>query len=121
MARVKHKITRTGNTILFDDRVDILQLAEKHRFCVKSVCTEIGLTPLQFETLLMKFLEIKPKELFSRHRAILARRLIMEGIERNSILSSLGFKHDSHFCLEIKRYYGLPPNKLAKQLFSAQE
>lgn len=116
MASIKHKITRTGNSILFDDDIDLLKLAEENRFCVKSVCSEIGLTLLQFESLLNKFLEINPKELFSRHRAVLARRLIMEGTKRNAIIELLGFKHDSHFCYEVKRHYGLTPTRLAKKL-----
>ena len=119
MARKKHKITRDGNRILFDDRIDLLQLAEKHRFRVKSVCSEIGLTWFQLDTLMLKFLEIKPKDLFRRHRAVLARRLMIEGASMHSISDSLGFKNYSHFALEIKLHYGIPPQKLSKRLLVA--
>ncbi len=121
MARTKNKITRNGNRIFLDDSVDILKLAEDHRFCVKSVCSEIGLTTLQFETLMLKYLEIKPKDLFCKHRAVLARRLMKEGTPMQAISSFLGFKNYSHFCLEIKRFYGTSPRKLSKQLISYQQ
>ncbi len=116
MASTKHKIIRRGNRILFDDRVCILKLAEEFRFCVKSVSNELGLTTIQFESLLVSYLDINPKELFCNHRAVMARRLILEGEDRKSIINMLGFKYDSHFCYEIKRHYGLSPSQLAKQI-----
>ncbi|MGJ8656953.1 MAG: helix-turn-helix domain-containing protein [Akkermansiaceae bacterium] len=120
MTRIKHKITRDGNRILMNDHIDILELAEKHRFRVKSVCSEIGLTSVQFETLMLKFLEIQPKDLFRRHRALMARRQMMEGASSHTISESLGFKNYSHFCIEIKFFYGIPPQRLSKKLTAYQ-
>ena len=102
-------LVRQGERILDSAGTDIIELAEREGYMVSRVAAELGITVREFEGALERSVGIRPKELFRNHRAVSARRLIMEGVDLKLISEQLGFRHYSHFATEMKRYYGIPP------------
>ncbi len=79
---------------------------------MSKVAATLGLTVREFEGALERCVGIRPKELFRNHRAVMARRMIQEGDDLKQIAEKLGFRHYSHFAMEVKGFYGIPPVQL---------
>ena len=75
----KFKITREGQRFVCPDGQDLLELAEAEDFSVSGVAESLGLTNRQLEYAVERASGLRPKELFRRHRMLLARRLVAEG------------------------------------------
>lgn len=95
---------------------DLLQLAEEHSFNVKNVAKELDLTVIQLQRHVEAAIGLKPKDLFCNHRALLAKRMITEGMNLHEIGEKLGYLYYSHFCTDIKKFYGISPKQLEKKL-----
>lgn len=103
---------RDGQKIFDSKGHDIIGIAEEELFMVAKVAARIGMTVREFEGALERSIGIKPKDLFRNRRALLARRLIQEGMNLRLIAEQLGFRHYSHFATEMKGFYGIPPVQL---------
>lgn len=96
------------------DGRDILEIAHNEGFMVNSVAERLGMTVRDFEVALDSAVGMNPKNFFRQYRAVLARRLILEGKDLHEIAENLGFRHYSHFSSEMKGFYGIPPLRLKK-------
>ncbi|NIP96756.1 MAG: AraC family transcriptional regulator [Akkermansiaceae bacterium] len=76
----------------------------------------LELTNRQLEYAVERASGLRPKELFRRHRMVLARRLVAEGFSLQVIAQRLGFKHYTHFASEVKSYFDLPPRQFQKHV-----
>jgi AraC-like DNA-binding protein len=110
------RITRQGQRFLCPDSRDLLELAESEGFSVSGVAEALGLTNRQLEYAVERCSGLRPKELFRRHRMLLARRLVAEGFSLLVIAQRLGFKHYTHFASEVKSYFDLPPRQFQKSV-----
>ena len=59
---------------------------------------------------------LKPKDLFCNHRALMAKRMISEGANLHDVSEKLGYLYYSHFCTDIKKFFGITPKQLEKKL-----
>ena len=112
------KLTREGQRFLCPDGRDLLDLAEAEGFSVSGVAEALHLTNRQLEYAVERAAGLRPKELFRRHRMLLARRLVAEGFSLQVIAQRLGFKHYTHFASEVKSYFNLPPRQFQKSVRS---
>ena len=71
----KFKIAREGQHFMCPDGQDLLELAEAEEFSVSGVAEALNLTNRQLEYAVERASGLRPKELFRRHRMLLARRL----------------------------------------------
>ena len=110
------KLTRQGQRFLCPDGQDLLDLAEAEGFSVSGVAEALQLTNRQLEYAVERAAGLRPKELFRRHRMLLARRLVAEGFSLQVIAQRLGFKHYTHFASEVKSYFDLPPRQFQKSV-----
>ena len=110
------KLTREGQRFLCPDGRDLLDLAEAEGFSVSGVAEALQLTNRQLEYAVERAAGLRPKELFRRHRMLLARRLVAEGFSLQVIAQRLGFKHYTHFASEVKSYFDLPPRQFQKSV-----
>lgn len=110
------KLERKGQRFACPDGRDLLELAEAEGFSVSGVAEELGLTNRQLEYAVERVAGLRPKELFRRHRMLLARRLVAEGYSLQVIAQRLGFKHYTHFASEVKSYFNLPPRQFQKSV-----
>ncbi|WP_435895329.1 helix-turn-helix domain-containing protein [Oceaniferula spumae] len=108
--------TRQGDRVVDKSGVDLLQLAEEKGFNVKNVAEELGFTVIQLQRHVEAAIGLKPKDLFCNHRALLAKRMITEGMDLHDIGEKLGYLYYSHFCTDIKKFYGISPKQLEKKL-----
>jgi len=108
--------TRQGNRVVHNNGIDLLQLAEDKGFNVKNVAEELDLTVIQLQRHVEAAIGLKPKDLFCNHRALMAKRMIAEGIDLHQIGEKLGYLYYSHFCTDIKKFYGISPKQLEKKL-----
>lgn len=109
-------ITRHGQRFVCPDGRDLLEIAEAEGFSVSGVADVLGLTNRQLEYAVERAAGLRPKELFRRHRMLLARRLVAEGFSLQVIAQRLGFKHYTHFASEVKSYFDLPPRQFQKSV-----
>ena len=112
----KFTITREGQHFRCPNGEDLLELAEEEEFSVSGVAEHIKLTNRQLEYAVERASGLRPKELFRRHRMLLARRLVAEGFSLQVIAHRLGFKHYTHFASEIKSYFDLPTRQIQKSV-----
>jgi len=112
---------RKGDRIYDKSGVDLLTLAEQHGFNVKKVASVLGFTSIQFQRHVEAATGLKPKELFSQHRALLAKRMILDGMDLHEISKKLDYLYYSHFCTDIKKIHGIPPKQLEKKLRPSKE
>ena len=110
------RITREGQRFACPDGRDLLELAEAEGFSVSGVAETLQLTNRQLEYAVERASGLRPKELFRRHRMLLARRLVAEGFSLQVIAQRLGFKHYTHFSSEVKSYLDLPPRQFQKSV-----
>ena len=95
---------------------DVVELARHHRFSVSKVAEILGMTIYQLKAALEKAVGIGPKEYFRNHRAVLARKMIQDGLGLMEISDQLGFRYYTHFAAEIRTYYGISPRDLQKSI-----
>lgn len=107
---------RQGDRILDKSGVDLLQLAEQNNFNVNMVAEALGFTVIQLQRHVEAAVGLKPKDLFCNHRALLAKRMITEGLDLHAISEKLGYLYYSHFCTDIKKFFGISPKQLEKKL-----
>ncbi len=105
---------RNGDHVVDREGRDVLQIAYDEGFMVNGVAEKFGLSVRDFELALDKVVGMKPKVFFRQYRAVLARRMMQEGLNLHEIAEDLGFRHYSHFSTEMKGFYGIPPLKLQK-------
>ena len=110
------RLSREGQHYLCPDGQDILEIAESEGFSVSGVAEALQLTNRQLEYAVERASGLRPKELFRRHRMLLARRLVAEGFSLQVIAQRLGFKHYTHFAAEVKSYFDLPPRQFQKSV-----
>ena len=110
------KLHREGQHFLCPNGKNLLDLAEEKAFSVSGVAEELGLTNRQLEYAVERVAGLRPKELFRRHRMLLARRLVAEGFSLQVIAQRLGFKHYTHFASEVKSFFDLPPRQFQKSI-----
>ena len=110
------KLQRKGQHFVCPNGQDLLDLAESEGFSVSGVAEALGLTNRQLEYAVERVSGLRPKELFRRHRMLLARRLVAEGFSLQVIAQRLGFKHYTHFASEVKSYFDLPPRQFQKSV-----
>lgn len=110
------KLERRGQHFLCPNGKNLLDLAEDKAFSVSGVAEELGLTNRQLEYAVERVAGLRPKELFRRHRMLLARRLVAEGFSLQVIAQRLGFKHYTHFASEVKSFFDLPPRQFQKSV-----
>jgi len=113
---VTFKLERRGQHFLCPNGKNLLDLAEDKAFSVSGVAEELGLTNRQLEYAVERVAGLRPKELFRRHRMLLARRLVAEGYSLQVIAQRLGFKHYTHFASEVKSFFDLPPRQFQKSV-----
>ena len=107
---------RQGARIVDTSGVNLLQLAEQNNFNVKRVAEILGFTVIQLQRHVENAVGLKPKDLFCNHRALLAKRMINEGINLHDISEKLGYLYYSHFCTDVKKFFGISPKQLEKKL-----
>ena len=112
----RFQITRDGQRFVCPDGQDLLELAETEGFSVSGVAEHLSLTNRQLEYAVEQASGLRPKELFRRHRMLLARRLVAEGFSLQVIAQRLDFKHYTHFAAEVKSYFDLPPRQFQKSV-----
>lgn len=110
------KLERQGQHFICPGGKNLLDLAEEKAFSVSGVADELGLTNRQLEYAVERVAGLRPKELFRRHRMLLARRLVAEGFSLQVIAQRLGFKHYTHFASEVKSFFDLPPRQFQKSV-----
>lgn len=108
--------SRKGDRVIHENGTDLLELAEEEGFNVKNVASELGLTVVQLQRHVESAIGLKPKDLFCNHRALLAKRMITEGMNLHDVGEKLGYRYYSHFCTDIKKFYGISPKQLEKKL-----
>ena len=113
---VTFKLERRGQHFLCPNGKNLLDLAEEKAFSVSGVAEELELTNRQLEYAVERVAGLRPKELFRRHRMLLARRLVAEGYSLQVIAQRLGFKHYTHFASEVKSFFDLPPRQFQKSV-----
>jgi AraC-like DNA-binding protein len=112
------KLKREGQRYTCPDGRDLLEIAEEEGFNVSGVADALDLTNRQLEYAVERSSGLRPKDLFRRHRMLLARRLVAEGFSLQVIAQRLGFKHYTHFASEVKSYFDLPPRQFQKSVRS---
>ena len=112
------KLRREGQRFICPDERDLLEIAEQEAFSVSGVAESLGLTNRQLEYAVERSSGLRPKDLFRRHRMLLARRMVAEGFSLQVIAQRLGFKHYTHFASEVKSYFDLPPRQFQKSVRS---
>ncbi|NNM28434.1 MAG: AraC family transcriptional regulator [Akkermansiaceae bacterium] len=112
----KFTLRREGQRYVCPDDRDLLDIAEEEAFSVSGVAEALRLTNRQLEYAVERASGLRPKELFRRHRMVLARRMVAEGFSLQVIAQSLGFKHYTHFASEVKSYFDLPPRQFQKSV-----
>ena len=110
------KLERHGQHFICPNGRDLLELAEEKAFSVSGVAEDLGLTNRQLEYAVERIAGLRPKDLFRRHRMLLARRLVAEGFSLQVIAQRLGFKHYTHFASEVKSFFDLPPRQFQKSV-----
>ena len=110
------KLERRGQHFICRNGRDLLELAEEKAFSVSGVAEDLGLTNRQLEYAVERIAGLRPKDLFRRHRMLLARRLVAEGFSLQVIAQRLGFKHYTHFASEVKSFFDLPPRQFQKSV-----
>ena len=113
---ITFKLERHGQHFVCPGGRDLLELAESEGFSVSGVADALELTNRQLEYAVERVSGLRPKELFRRHRMLLARRLVAEGFSLQVIAQRLGFKHYTHFASEVKSYFDLPPRQFQKSV-----
>ena len=112
------KLERRGQHFICPGGGDLLELAESEGFSGSGVAEALELSNRQLEYAVERVSGLRPKELFRRHRMLLARRLVAEGFSLQVIAQRLGFKHYTHFASEVKSYFDLPPRQFQKSVRS---
>ena len=107
---------RRGDRVYDKSGVDLLKLAEQNGFNVKKVAGNLGFTVIQLQRHVEAAIGLKPKDLFCNHRALLAKRMISEGVNLHEVSEKLGYLYYSHFCTDIKKFYGISPKQLEKRI-----
>jgi len=107
---------RQGARILDKSGVNLLQLAEQNNFNVKRVAEILGFTVIQLQRHVESAVGLKPKDLFCNHRALLAKRMISEGTNLHDPSERLGYLYYSHFCTDVKKFFGISPKQLERKL-----
>ena len=110
------RIVRKGQRFVCPDGRDFLELAEEEGFSVSGMAEALGITIRQLEYAVERACGLLPKELFRRHRMVLAKRFVAEGFSLQVIAQRLGFKHYTHFASEVKSYFDLPPRQFQKSV-----
>jgi AraC-like DNA-binding protein len=84
-------------------------LALKQGYRVNGVCQELGLSEAYFREIFLRDVGLTPKEWMQWERMVVARRMLVWGIDPLNIADSLGFSHPNSFRREFREVYGVSP------------
>lgn len=107
---------RDGVRIVDHQGRDLIKSAAQGAYSVCNVARAFKVTVRQLEYAVEQDIGVKPKELFRQERALMARKLISEGNELETVSRLLGFRSYTHFATEIRKIFGMSPRKVKETL-----
>lgn len=84
-------------------------LAFEQGYRVKGVCGELGLSESYLRELFLRDVGLGPKEWMQWERMVVARRMLMWGVDALDVSERLGFAHPNSFRSTFRQAYGMPP------------
>ena len=88
------------------DSLETLAFKEGYRVC--ALCRRLGLSEAYLRELFMRDLGLSPKEWMQWERMVVARRMLVWGVDPVDISDTLGFNHFSSFRREFRLVHGVP-------------
>jgi AraC-like DNA-binding protein len=87
------------------DCLEGLALAQGYR--VEGVCQELGMSKAFFPEIFIRDVGLSPKEWMQWERMVVARRMLLRGVDPLAISDALGFSHPNSFRREFREVYGV--------------
>jgi two-component system response regulator YesN len=84
-------------------------LALKQGYRVDGVCRELGLSESYFREIFLRDVGLTPRDWMQWERMVVARRMLVWGIDPLVIADTLGFSHLNSFRREFREVYGVSP------------
>lgn len=84
-------------------------LALRHGYRVSAVCHALGLSESYLREMFMRDMGLTPKEWMQWERMVVARRMLVWGMDPLEVSDALGFTHPNSFRREFREVYGVPP------------
>ena len=84
-------------------------LAMRQGYRVEGVCQELGLSKAYFREIFIRDVGLTPKEWMQWERMVVARRMLVWGVDPLEISETLGFSHPNSFRREFRVVYGFAP------------
>jgi AraC-like DNA-binding protein len=96
-----------GFGYVVSDSLESLALRLGYR--VGAVCQELGLSERHLHNLFLRDVGLTPKEWMQWERMVVARRMLVSGLEPQQVAVTLGFAQINSFRREFRAVYGISP------------
>ena len=95
------------------DRLETLALEQGYRVC--AVSRKLGLTERHFQRIFVRDVGLTPKDWMQRQRMVMARRMLICGVDPLEVADKLGFSHANSFRREFQAVYGMGPARFVEE------
>ena len=85
------------------------RLAYEQGYRVSGLCGELGLCERYFRDMFQRDVGLTPKEWLDWERMVVARRLLVCGVDPLAVSDQLGFSHPNSFRRAFREAHGIPP------------
>lgn len=84
-------------------------LALQQGYRVEGVCQELGISKAYFREIFIRDVGLTPRDWMHWERMVVARRMLVWGLDPLEISEALGFSHPNSFRREFRAVYGVSP------------
>ena len=90
-------------------------LAMEQGYRVGAVCRELGVSEAYLREVFLRDVGLSPKDWMQRQRMVVARRMLICGLDPLAVAEKLGFSHANSFRREFQTVYGVGPARFVEE------
>jgi AraC-like DNA-binding protein len=109
IARVERRWRVLGFGHVVHDCLENLALVQGYR--VNGICRELGLSESYLRELFLRDVGLGPKEWMQWERMVVARRMLVWGMEPGEVTERLGYAHPNSFRTAFRQFHGMCPSR----------
>jgi len=95
-------------------------LAIKHKFKVREIAKELGISVRYLHQLFVSTVGESPKNWLKKERMRATKYLLAKTKDPKKVSKMLGFSQYTHFCKEVKDFFQITPLQLLKEISESE-
>lgn len=113
IARLEYRWRVLGFGHVVHDCLETLALEQGYR--VSGMCQVLGMSESYLREIFLRDVGLSPKDWMQRERMVVARRMLVWGMDPLDVSERLGFSHPNSFRREFQAVYGMGPARFLEE------